>query len=199
MANIGVVHMDLLSKGGGEAVSMNVLEAVQDEHNVTLITLTEPDIGELNEYFNTSVEPVSTRRAGRIAPALNQRYGLRYYVLQNALLGRYANRHADQFDLLVSTINELGLGPNAVQYIHFPFDWTVNQTTHEDTFHPTVTDDSLYERIATRVSGVTPLDLERNVLLTNSEWTADAVEDAYGIRPRVLYPPIDTSEFDPQP
>ena len=71
MAEIGVVHMDLMSKGGGEAVSMNVLEALQDEHDVTLLTLTEPDLDELNAYFNTAVESVTVRQAGRLAPALN--------------------------------------------------------------------------------------------------------------------------------
>ncbi|WP_222915013.1 hypothetical protein [Natrinema sp. SYSU A 869] len=53
MAEIGVVHMDLMSKGGGEAVNMNVLEALQDDHDVTLLTLTDPDLDELNAYFNT--------------------------------------------------------------------------------------------------------------------------------------------------
>ncbi len=199
MAEIGVVHMDLLSKGGGEAVSMNVLEALQDDHNVTLLTLTDPNLDELNAYFNTEVDSVTVQQAGRLAPAINDRYGLKYYVLQNALLGRYARRHADEFDLLVSTINELGLGPNAVQYVHFPFDWSVNLEIRDQIFHPTVEKDSLYERVATRLGGVDVEELTQNVLLANSEWTADAVEDAYGTRPRVLHPPIDTSEFDPEP
>ncbi len=199
MAEIGVVHMDLMSKGGGEAVGMNVLEALQDDHEVTLLTLTEPDFEELNAYFNTAVDPVTVRRAGRLAPAINDRYGLKYYVLQNALLGRYARRHADEFDLLVSTINELGLGPDAVQYVHFPFDWSVNLENRDHIFHPTVEEDSLYERVATRLGGVDRETLKGNVLLANSGWTADAVEEAYGVRPRVLHPPIDTSEFDPEP
>ncbi len=199
MAEIGVVHMDLMSKGGGEAVSMNVLEALQDNHEVTLLTLTEPDLDELNAYFNTAVDSVTVRRAGLLAPAMNDRYGLQYYVLQNALLGRYARRHADQFDLLVSTINELGLGPDAVQYVHFPFDWSVNLENRDHIFHPTVEEDSFYERLATRIGGVELENLRQNVVFANSEWTADAVEEAYGVRPRILHPPIDTSEFDPEP
>ncbi|WP_408957601.1 glycosyltransferase family 4 protein [Natrinema sp. 74] len=199
MADIGVVHMDLTSKGGGEAVSMNVLEALEDDHDVTLLTLTEPDFDALNAYFNTAVDSVTVRQAGRLAPAINDRYGLKYYVLQNALLGRYARRCADEFDLLVSTINELGLGPNAVQYVHFPFDWSVNLENREHIFHPTVEEDSLYERVATRLGGIDVESLTGNVLFANSEWTADAVEEAYGVRPRILHPPVDTSEFEPRP
>jgi len=193
--------MDLLSKGGGEAVAMNVLEALQDDHDVTVLTLTDPDLRELNDYFDTDVDPasLSVEQAGLLAPWLNDEFGLKYYVLQNALLGRYARRHADEYDLLVSTINELGLESNSVQYVHFPFDWTVSCDDREHIFHPTVEEDSLYERLATRVAGVEREDIRQNALLANSGWTADVVEDAYGTRPEVLHPPIDTREFEERP
>ena len=195
MEDLAVIHMDLMAKGGGEAVCMNVLETLQDEYEVTLLTLTEPDIPELNEYFNTNVDSITIQRAGYVAPLLQERYGLKYYILQNALLGRYAKRHVDDFDLLVSTINELGLESNSVQYIHFPFDWTVSLNNREHIFQPTVEEDCLYERLCTCIAGVDRTDIQSNTLLANSGWTADVVEDAYGTRPRVVYPPIDTDEF----
>ncbi|WP_254546544.1 glycosyltransferase family 4 protein [Halomarina pelagica] len=199
MRHIGVVHMDLMAKGGGEAVAMSVLEALQDDYDVTLLTLTDPDFDELNDYFNTAVDDVTVRQAGWLAPMINEWFGLKYYVLQNALLGRYARRHADEFDLLVSTINELGLEADSIQYVHFPFDWTVSLDDREHIFHPTVEDDSPYERLCTWIAGVTRQDIHSNTLFANSPWTADVVEDAYGTRPDVLYPPIDTSDFDPRP
>ena len=193
--------MDLMSKGGGEAVAMNVLESLQRRHDVTLLTLTDPDIPHLNDYFDTAVDAdsLAVRTAGTLAPFINSRYGLKWYVLQNALLGRYARRHADEFDLLVSTIIELGLESDSVQYIHFPFDWTVSLDNREEIFHPTVEEDSLYERLCTAVAGVDLSDIRSNALLANSGWTADVVDDAYGTRPRVVHPPVDTSEFDPRP
>ncbi|MFC4451726.1 glycosyltransferase family 4 protein [Halorussus aquaticus] len=193
--------MDLMSKGGGEAVAMNVLEALQEDHRVTVLTLTDPDLRELNDYFDTDVDirDLRVERAGHLAPWLNRQFGLKYYVLQNALLGRYARRRSDDFDLLVSTINELGLESNSVQYVHFPFDWTVSCDEREHIFHPTVEEDSFYERLATRVAGVEREDIQQNTLLANSDWTADVVEDAYGTRPRVLHPPIDTREFEDRP
>ena len=201
MSRIAIVHMDMMSKGGGEAVAMNVIEALQRRHDVTLLTLTDPDLPHLNDYFDADVDvgSLAVRTAGRLAPSINRRYGLKYYVLQNALLGRYAKRHADEFDLLVSTINELGLGADSVQYVHFPFDWTVSLDNREEIFHPTVEEDSLYERLCTAVAGVDLSDIRSNTLLANSGWTADVVEDAYGTRPQVVHPPIDTAEFDPLP
>ncbi len=201
MGEIAVIHMDLMSKGGGEAVAMNVLEALQDDHDVTVLTLTDPDLRELNDYFDTEVDvgDLTVERAGRLAPWLNRTFGLKYYVLQNALLGRYARRRSDEFDLLVSTINELGLESDSVQYVHFPFDWTVSCDQREHIFHPTVEEDSLYERLATRVAGVDREDIRQNALLANSGWTADVVEDAYGTRPEVVHPPVDTREFEDRP
>ncbi|WP_137285997.1 glycosyltransferase family 4 protein [Halorussus salinisoli] len=201
MGEIAVVHMDLMSKGGGEAVAMNVLEALQEDHDVTVLTLTDPDLDELNDYFDTSVDTddLTVERAGYLAPWMNEEFGLKYYVLQNALLGRYASRRSDEFDLLVSTINELGLGSDSVQYVHFPFDWTVSCDDREHIFHPTIEEDSLYERLATWVAGVNREDIRQNALLANSDWTADVVEDAYGTRPEVLHPPIDTREFEDRP
>ena len=196
---IGVVHMDLMSKGGGEAVAMNVLEALQDDYDVTLLTLAEPDFGELNEYFNTNVDSVDVELAGRFAPTIHERSGIKYYILQNALLGRYARRNADEYDLVMSTINELGLESDSIQYIHFPFDWTVSLDNRDHIFHPTVESDSLYERLCTSIAGVSREDIHSNTLFANSRWTADVVEDAYGTRPDVLHPPIDTEEFDPLP
>lgn len=201
MGELAVIHMDLTSKGGGEAVAMNVLEALQDDHDLTVLTLTDPDLDELNEYFDTNVDTgaLTVEQAGYLAPWMNERFGLKYYVLQNALLGRYARRRSDEFDLLVSTINELGLGADSVQYVHFPFDWTVSLDNREHIFHPTVEEDSLYERFATWVAGVDREDVRQNTLLANSNWTADVVEDAYGTRPEVVHPPIDTGEFEDRP
>lgn len=201
MAEICVVHMDLMAKGGGEAVAMNVIQALQDEHDVTLVTLTRPDFEELNAYFDTDVTEVDVEVAGVLAPTLNAHLGLRFYILQNALLSRYARRSMDGFDLSISTINELGLPEASIEYVHFPFDWAVNLDgkLRDRLYHPTIAEDGLYERICTRIAGISPDDVRSGRLLANSGWTAEVIEDAYGVEPTVVYPPIDTSEFDRRP
>lgn len=195
MQEIGVVHMDMMSKGGGEAVAMNVLEALQDEYELTLITLTYPDIPKLNVYFNTDVRDIEIERAGVLAPWLNRVW---IAVLRHAERPprQISRRHAAEYDLLISTINELGLGADSIQYVHFPFDWTVSLDDREHIFHPTIEDGDLYKRLCTVVAGIDLQDIRSNTLLANSGWTADAVEDAYGVRPTVVYPPIDPAEFD---
>ncbi len=193
--------MDLMAKGGGEAVAMNAIEALQTEHDLTLITLTDPDIQGLNAFFNTSVDParLDVERAGWLAPTLHRRYDFHYYILQNALLARYARRRRDAFDLLVSTINELPLETDAVQYIHFPFDWAARGARREHIFHPTVNDGSPYERLCTWLASVDLEDIRSDTLFANSRWTASVVEEAYGTSVEVLYPPIDTEPFTDRP
>lgn len=197
MERIAVIHMDLMAKGGGESVAMNVLEALQDDYDVHLLTLTEPDFEDLNAYFNTAVEDVTVDLAGKAIPEAHSRLGLRYYILQNALLSRYARSRADSYDLLFSTINELGLPGNSIAYVHFPFDWNVNLEgrTRDHIFHPTVEEGGVYEWLCRSVAGIQRGSVQRSTLLANSEWTASAVESAYGTRPDVVYPPIDTSQF----
>ena len=200
MTDVALVHMDLMAKGGGEAVAVNVMEALQPEYDLTLFTLTDPDVDELREYFDVDLREsaLTVHTAGRLASALYERYGPRYYVLENALLSRYVRRRADEFDVVFSTINELGLGPDSIQYVHFPFDWFGNLGDLGDTFHPTVEGQSLSDLACTAIAGVERDELVSNRLFANSEWTAGKVAEAYGTRPEVLYPPIDTSEFTDQ-
>ncbi len=197
MTAIGVVHMDLMAKGGGEAVAMNVLEALQRDHDVTLLTIAKPDFDELNVFFNTAVDPstLTVDRTGWPVRLLHWRYDFHYYILQNALLARYARKREDDFDLLVSTINELPLGRKAVQYIHFPFDWAARGSQREHIFHPTVENGSLYERLCTWLGDVDVDKISSDRLFANSPWTASVVEDAYGTDVDVLYPPVDTEPF----
>lgn len=104
-------------------------EARQGEHEVTLLTLADPDLDERNASGNTNVHDVTrvVERAGTLAPWLHERYGLKSYILQNALLGRHARGGFDEFHLLVSLDNR------------------------EHIFHSTVEGDSFYERLCTTV------------------------------------------------
>jgi len=201
MSSVAVVHRDLMAKGGAEAVAVNVLETLQPDHDLTLLTLTDPDVDELRDYFNADldVDSLTVRSLGRVVAGLTERLGLNYYLLQNAVLGRFARRHADQFDVVISTINELGLGPDAIEYVHFPFDWNVTLPDREHLFHRSVEDRSLYQRLCTAVADVSREDLKSSLVLANSEWTAGKVAEAYGTRPEVVYPPIDTEAFTDRP
>ena len=195
MARIAVAHTDLMAKGGGEGVCMNVLEALQDDHEVTLLTLTPPDLTELNDYFRTDVGDVAVRRPPVVADFLDWLDDPRYN-LRNALLNRFVADEREAFDLVVGTDNELSVPGPLVQYIHTPrfARLVVSKRVGEDGFA-----DHAYDRFCWKVGGFDPEEIRSSHLLTNAEWMADVVQDAHGARPRVVHPPVDTRGFEDRP
>ncbi|SEP29413.1 Glycosyltransferase involved in cell wall bisynthesis [Halogranum amylolyticum] len=190
MGNIAVVHPNLGIRGGAEDVCMHTLEALQTDHSLTLVTLERPNIRSLNEYFRTDVRQLNIQLAGHLGGKLREVAGHRLLRLQAALLGRYARQHEDEFDLLVSTKNEFGLTPPTVQYIHSP------QFASAD---PGIDRVSLprqvYDRVCSELASIDTPTLQSATLLANSEWTAGAVAEAYGVTAHTLYPPVDTTKF----
>lgn len=200
MAEIAVVHHDLMIKGGGESVCMNAIEALQDEHDVTLITLTEPDIAELNDYFETDVDklPVETLPVvGGVLDKVKAVTNFEFDLLKTALLNRYLKYHEHEFDVIVSTTNELALNSPSVQYIHLPqFDRAALPDTigSMDKSHRIYT---LYDKVCSVLAGFDKgaIGSDDNHLLTNSKWTAEIVKEVYDETPTVVYPPVDTETF----
>lgn len=174
---------------------MNVLSALEARHDVTLLTLTSPGLSALNRYFDTDVSDVAVRRPPLVESAL-RRTDLPLYDLENAILSRFVESRADEFDLVVSTDNEISPSIPAIQYVHTPrFGRLVtSKRVGEDSFV-----DHLYDRLAYRVGGFDAERIRGSRLLTNSRWMANVVQDVYGVRPDVVYPPVDTSGFDPAP
>jgi glycosyltransferase involved in cell wall biosynthesis len=187
MARIAVFHPHLMAGGGGEAVCMNVLQALEDRHDVTLVTITDPDIGRLDDYYDTDVGTVDVDRGGWTGPAITKLSdGLSIpdgslWKIRASLFKRACD--LDAYDLVVSTYNEFAFRPPAVQYVHYP----------TGAGHGRGATERAYLRLVEMVGGYDRDRVGRSTLLANSEWTATSVESRYGVRPRVVYPPVDVS------
>ena len=191
MARIAVAHADLMAKGGGEGVCVNVVAALAEDHDVTLLTLTEPDWPELTDYFDAALPHVAVRPAPTVA-RLFDRVEDPLHNLRLAALNRHVRRHEAPFDLVVGTDNELSVRSPSVQYVHTPRFGRLVTTKRvgEDAFV-----DHLYDRLSYRVGGYDAERLRSARLLTNSRYMANVVQDAYGVRPQVVHPPVDTRGF----
>lgn len=198
---VAVLHPNL-SNGGSGAVCLNVLETLAASHEVTLISDTEPDFEELNDFFGTAVDGVDVRTAtvtGRLIDGAARLTSLVETVgfdrLRKAALTRLLDRTADEYDLVVSTKNELSHPAARIQYIHTP-KWdraaVPGLIGSDNPIQP------VYDALCDRLANFDPETIARATLLTNSEWTAAIVEDVYGVEPRVVYPPVDTSGFEPR-
>jgi glycosyltransferase involved in cell wall biosynthesis len=190
MTTIAVVHPNLMTRGGAENVCMHVLEALQTDHDLTLFTLTQPDIDALNRFFRTNVSPLEIRLAGTLGPGLSRTLDHRLSRLQAAFLGRYVHRHVEEYDLVFSTKNEFMLPAPSIQYIHSP--QFAEADPGIDRINPT---QRMYNRFCDRVAGPTEQTLRSSRYLANSEWTADAFAETYGVSAETVYPPVDGSKF----
>jgi len=187
VARIAVLHNTLDLRGGADAVCLHVCQALQADHDVTLFTLSRTAVAELDDLFGTSVDVAVERPPlGRLladafaaaTPVVGPQLPLR-----TALLVSYFRRRATEFDLAVSTANEIALPLPSVQYVHFPqFDQYHCPAGGFDRANP------LWSRLAGPRDRRLPADA---TVLANSAWTADVVEATYDRRPTVCHPPVD--------
>jgi glycosyltransferase involved in cell wall biosynthesis len=202
MARIAVYH-PIFGTGGGEAVCMNVLEALQDEHEVCLYTLSDIDFRYLNEYFNTSVSSeIKVRSGGSVGTALryfdsawstisNQKLGR----LQASVFGRLLRSRFSTYDLTVSTFGEFSFDAPSVQYVHYPM---FNRRRIPESIESRGMLRRVYDEACDILSG-NRLRSTDDIVLANSEWTANLTEQVHQVPVELLYPPVDTEGFRPQP
>ncbi|MGM0399618.1 MAG: glycosyltransferase [Halobacteriota archaeon] len=188
MADVAVLHNTLDFQGGADTVCLAVCDALADDHAVTLFTVSETALETLSDRFGTPLPDVDVRMptgANRTARALSW---LAPWVgpqlaFRSVLLRRFFLPVADEFDLAVSTANEVALPIPSVQYVHYP-QFHLDRATDADPgrLNP------LWSRVAAPdASGGT----DTPTYLANSGWTADVFEAIYGTRPTVLHPPVD--------
>ena len=191
MARVAVLHNTLDFQGGADVVCLSACAALQRDHDVTLHTISETDPAALAGRFDIDLDAtaldvqmpggatLAARALSAAAPAVGAQLAFRSVLLRSAF-----RRSHTQYDLVVSTANELAVPTPSVQYVHYP-----QFNTHRIQDGETIVGDRVWSRLAAPdrdtlgSAVVTPL--------ANSAWTADVVERIYGVRPDVLHPPVD--------
>ncbi|HVM97218.1 MAG TPA: glycosyltransferase family 4 protein [Candidatus Acidoferrales bacterium] len=178
------VVMPAFLKGGAEATCAWTLQSLRNDYDLTLATLMPTHASELNAPYGTSLNNDDYRILCPWSPRMNP--GLRFlfgtirplHALRQQFLARYVRARRSQFDLAISTFNEMDLGAPAIQFIHFP----------------SFVRNRLYEACA----GSSGSRIRSNVTLVPSQFIQAIVEQRYGIRATVLYPPA-RDDFAPEP
>lgn len=189
MKRVAVLHNTLDLRGGADAVCLHVCDALQDEHDVTLFTLSRVPLSDLNSLYGTAVDvsvrtPAGTHVLNRILDGVAPAAGP-LLPLRSVCLDRYFRRSANAFDLAVSTANEFAPPVPSVQYVHYP-QFNLARLGEGGRLDP----------LLSRLAGVDSLPDDATVI-ANSDWTANVVEQIYGRRPGVLHPPVDPIEEVP--
>lgn len=200
MARILVIHRGVMTKGGGEAVCLNVLEALQADHDVTLLTTGQPSLAELNEYFGTAVSDVQVDTNSALT--LSDTIPFDLAKLKSALFSRACQQTiTGRYDVVINTRNETfqpmpATGSDRfIKYIHYPEDVETDRKLHSAMQRLVV---APYNRLCDAIAPE-PGRVEAIELLANSKWTAQLVDERVGADSQVLYPPVYTDDIDPVP
>lgn len=188
-----LVQPSIEPPGGGNAVACWMIEALEADHDVTLLTRAVPNLWNANRVFGTALAPGDFRiaivpsTASRLAALARPVAGLA--LLRDHMMLAYARRIAADFDVVITAHNESDLGRRGIQYVHFPkFDlrrpdpglrWYQRR--------PALV--AAYNRACAAATGFSYARMRSNVTLVNSAWTGALVRRLHGIEPLTLYPP----------
>ena len=191
-----------LGYGGSESKVMVLLDELQHDHEVTLVSPECFEGNRLNAAYHTAVDEHRIRIELTPMPRM-LRSSTRMMPLRQVLFACHVRRLSASFDLHISCYNLMPFGVPAVQLVA-DFDW-------DEVFCREVNPPRPYPlnlRVALRNAyGRTSSILarawndshlrKRDLIIANSRWTANVLAKRYGIDARVIYPPVHSEPFDP--
>ena len=206
MANIAIFHPDITRGGGGETVALYVLDALVDDHSVTLYTASDPDFETLSQQYGVtvydddltvkSVSSLPVSAIETLADVASEWFqtDLHLDALKSAFIQRRVRLAELHYGLLISTANEFFIDGPSLQYIHFPT-YTGSAESEYETWAPSLSY-RLYRTVCRAVAGARSFD-SSTTLVTNSQWTREIVQRSYDHPVEVVYPPVNVEDFDP--
>ncbi|MCA1813883.1 MAG: glycosyltransferase family 4 protein [Halobacteriales archaeon] len=192
MSAILVAH-PRVGRGGSEAVLAALLEALQEDHELTVLTAARLDVAELGAFYGVAL------RAGRIAVEdVSERLlrGGRPAGLHGAWFAREVRRRGPGFDLPVSAYNPMDLGAPGVQLVaDFSWDDALRRDLDPPrglarAWYGSTPVRRAYEAACRGIAGARPTAWRRNLSVANSAWTQRILRERHGIAADLLYPPV---------
>jgi len=189
---VAIMHHSLNSTGGGERVCINLIEALRERgYDVILATTEKTDWNRVERSLGKSlnVEEIS------LIPCRLMMFG----IYQRPLTGVLTPVLRKKADLVINTHGDAIFGSSDITYMHYP----VIALMHERPEAYVKYRRSLFWRIY-----FTPYELTQRILLrlflkgsliiTNSKFSARAIEQYLGRKATVVNPPVDTKTFSPK-
>jgi glycosyltransferase involved in cell wall biosynthesis len=186
-----LVQRALAPPGGAAGVAAWMVQALKDDHAVTLLAWRRPDLAALNDFFGTTIGPRDLAVALPPAPvrALVAALPAPTYLLRAAILLRLAKRRAHDFEVLLTGDNEGDFGPRGVQYINYPWDLLPRPALETRWYHGRALV-AAYRELCIRLADFSDERMRHTPALVSSDYVGRLVGRRYGIVPRTLYPPV---------
>ncbi len=189
MKRILFAQRTISTVSGADGLAAWILEALKRDYRLTLLTWEPVDLAALNWFFGTELRP-SEFEAITVKPSvvrLAKMLPTPAVGLRRLYVSMEARRCAARFDAVITASNEADLGPRGIQYIHFPE--ALSKGNKSPSWYHSPAAVRAYEAIGERLTGFSLDRMKRNLTLANSEFTARAIREVYGIEPVVVYPP----------
>jgi glycosyltransferase involved in cell wall biosynthesis len=178
--------------GGGNGVAVWMIEALKEDHDITLLGWDRVDLDAINRYYGTKLREgdFAIRYVPRWSRLLGAVPAVRGALLQRYLMLRWGRPLAADFDVTLSVNGEIDVGVRAVQYVHYPWGYLPRPDADLRWFHRLPGVLPLYYALGAAIAPVSEEAIRRNLTLVNSDWTGGRFRERYGSTPTTLYPPV---------
>jgi glycosyltransferase involved in cell wall biosynthesis len=178
--------------GGGNGVAVWMIEALKEDHDITLLGWTRVDLDAINNYYGTTLREgdFAIRYVPRWSRLLDFLPVMRGALLQRYLMLRWGRPLAADFDVTLSVNGEIDVGVRAVQYVHYPWGFLPRPDADLRWFHRLPGVLRLYYALGATIATVSEEAIRRNLTLVNSDWTGGRFRERYGSTTVTLYPPV---------
>lgn len=206
MADIAVFHPDITRGRGGITVTLHILDALVDEHDVTLYTKKSVEVRSLGQQIGiaidsdnltvTSMSSLPVSAIETVTEVSNEwlRTDLHLNALKSAFIQRRVRASELAYDLVISTANEFFVDGPSLQYIHFP-SYSGSTDSAYEAWAPSLSY-QFYRMVCRAVAGTREFS-SSTTLVTNSQWTREILQRSYDHPIEIVYPPVSVEDFDP--
>ncbi len=200
MKRVLIVYPTLGIVGGGELVAVWMLQALRDDYDLSLLTWTKSvELHEINRIYGTSLTAADFTLLGPPRPLravfdLVAKRRPEHDFQKFCLLHRLARRMRDDYDVMISAVNEIDFSRPGIQYFHYPDLGRVYESEKvTGSQGRTATWWRLFRQRCRPWRILSGLSFERmrdNLTLVNSDWTGEVVRRLYDIDTLTVYPPV---------
>jgi glycosyltransferase involved in cell wall biosynthesis len=191
--NIAIVHPQIVCGGGSEFCAVWLAEALKNDYNVSLVTMGEINMVDLNRTYGTNINPKELEVITLKIPFL---FKNNFDALRHYRLARFCRKLSTKFDLMISAYNPIFFSKKGIQFIaDFSFDDGLRRSLHKDSFgsakwfYKKSFLRSAYLLLAKILSGRPGDAFQQNITVANSKWTAGIIKEKYGVDCEIIYPP----------
>ena len=191
-----VIHHNLNIPGGEATVAIETIQSLYElGYDIELVTVQKPDLESIAKAYG---KRLVIRKIKHLFPLK-----IKYFGIYQRLLTIISSLSIGDSDVIINTNGNIlpYRIPNDIPYIlyfHFP----ILRIASTDYYNNNKYQKSLFWKIYFRpyqimANALTKSALARStIILTNSEFSRDAIRKAYPtVDPRVLYPPVDIERF----